>query len=175
MDNLRNCLDSDVASGGMLGLIKKFIRVVIPLFVITGTPLLSNAADYKAYPGSICQAYSGGHESGIKRHASRGIGNYSDEYRWIVCPIIKDAVDEFGFRLETWVYVRTGAPIECYLLASDPYGNTIDQDHGYAHGDATKIYLQTDQGHVYGSWGLNCRLEPNALLHSYLVLEHADE
>jgi len=133
------------------------------------------SSDYKTYPGSICQAYSGDHESGIKRHASRGIGNYSDGYRWIVCPIIKDAVDEYEFRLETWVYVKTGAPIECYLLASDPYGNTMDQDHSYANGNVMNIYLQTDQGHAYGSWGLNCRLAPNAVLNSYLVRELADE
>ncbi len=148
-------------------------------FMVISTVLISSSllyADFKAYPGSICQVGISDRDTGIKRHASRGIGNYSSEYRWIVCPIIKDAVDEYVHSLEVWVYLNSSsAPVECNLLASTPYGTTVDQDHGVATGNAVNIHLKTEQGHAYGSWGLHCRLAPNAVLHSYLALEHAVE
>ena len=142
--------------------------------ILISSPL--QAADYtKVYPGNICQAMHGTQSVDIKRHAGRGIGNYSNTLRWIVCPIIKQVVDENAHKLDAWVYLTSDYPVECQLIASDPRGNTMDQQAGFGSGDVIKIHMQTLQGHRQGTWGIQCRIGPNTILHSYVAREHVAE
>ena len=138
--------------------------------------------DYKILPGVTCQPYSATDAADLLRTPIGIVNNSGRDARWVLCPIVRDTVNEYD--LDIGVTVTTGVTCQFYVMnykgvyaAGTPHipSSAAVLDPGKEiHYFGIKANPNVDPPGFVGYYAVVCRLPGGGAVFSYGSGENAD-
>ena len=152
------------------------VLAVFCLFSTAQRPAV--AADNKAYPGSMCQPFSGAPDIEVDGGNSAIWNTSATNSRTVSCPFVRDNTINFtGAAGDLWVYVnRSGVnadPLTCtFYSTSASNGATVYQfSRNTTAVGAVRLNIPITSSTSPGPYSMLCSLPPQSVLYAYLLPE----
>jgi hypothetical protein len=147
---------------------------VVLLFTAAAVTAKPPKPDYdgKSWPGNECQPYYGSASADFV-FAAWGLYNYSTNYNYATCPVMRDDIintdGTFAFTVNVYNH---GGTLTCWLYSYDKYQNMIQSDSVSTSSFGNQqLYLDTSSSPAYGKYGLLCDLPPFSKIYTYHLYE----
>ena len=151
----------------------KIVFLSTALAVVLVAASGAHAEDTKVYSGDACQTFFGDQAGDLFRNP-QSLHNQSDEYRLVICPIVRDNTENLNGVESAEIRVQSPLTLElvCYLQSRSALGELLEQDRGATTSQNVNVLpLDVDVSTIGGYYSLACELPPQGQIYGYSVTE----
>lgn len=156
----------------------------VAALLASGLPHAANANDWKQYSAGGCAPYTTGTPNYNElRIRSDGVQNQANGYRYVICPVVRDADNTWGFNgTDTGTVMvsfrtNTAGTFQCTLTGGSTVGGSYSTTQSVSGDPGDNLYMYFS-GVDFWAEGLSdapvslvCRLPPKGTLSKYHVAE----
>lgn len=165
----------------------KRTSLLIPLtaaLLAASLPQSASANDWKQYSAGGCAPYTTGTPNYSElRFRSDGVQNQSNGYRYVICPVVRDADNTWGFSggdtgsVGLQFRTNTAGTFECTLTGGSTAGGSYSTTQSVSGDPGDTLYMNFSGIDLWAQdvsdapVSLVCRLPPKGTLAKYYVAE----